>query len=133
MFSETVFSLFVASFVGCMLLILLFFCSIRLFSVSLFDYPVYFCVQILELYSRYFIPIHNNNHPPVNKHHTSDSTIFVLVYEVRAYYHHRHSGISGTSFSRWVNPLTHGLFEVRYLTACGLNWPQISGQIFPLP
>jgi hypothetical protein len=27
------------------------------------------------------------------------------------------------------NPLTHGLFEVRYLTACGLNRPQICGRI----
>ncbi len=26
-----------------------------------------------------------------------------------------------------LNPLTHGLFEVRYLTACGLNRPQICG------
>ncbi len=29
------------------------------------------------------------------------------------------------------NPLTHGLFEVRYLMACGLNCPQICGQIWP--
>ncbi len=28
---------------------------------------------------------------------------------------------------RTNNPLTHGLFEVRYLTACGLNRPQICG------
>jgi hypothetical protein len=31
------------------------------------------------------------------------------------------------------NPLTHGLFEVRYLTACGLNCPQICGRICPWP
>ncbi len=31
------------------------------------------------------------------------------------------------------NPLTHGLFEVRYLTACGLNCPQICGRICPQP
>jgi hypothetical protein len=32
-----------------------------------------------------------------------------------------------------INPLTHGLFEVRYLTACGLNCPQICGQNCPQP
>jgi hypothetical protein len=31
------------------------------------------------------------------------------------------------------NPLTHGLFEVHYLTACGLNRPQICGRISPQP
>jgi hypothetical protein len=31
------------------------------------------------------------------------------------------------------NPLTHGLFEVRYLTACGMNRPQICGRISPQP
>ncbi len=33
----------------------------------------------------------------------------------------------------FFNPLTHGLFEVRYLTACGLNCPQICGRICPQP
>ncbi len=47
------------------------------------------------------IPV-NKNHPAVNKHHTADSTILVLVKEARAYYHHRHSGISGTNFSMLV-------------------------------
>jgi hypothetical protein len=31
------------------------------------------------------------------------------------------------------NPLTHGLFEVHYLRACGLNSPQIYGRICPQP
>jgi hypothetical protein len=33
----------------------------------------------------------------VNKHHTSDSTVFVLVQERVAYYDHRHSGIYKTN------------------------------------
>ncbi len=33
----------------------------------------------------------------VNKHHTADSTDFVLVQERRTYYHHRHSGIDETN------------------------------------
>ncbi len=31
------------------------------------------------------------------------------------------------------NPFTHGLFEVRYLTACGLNCPPICERICPRP
>jgi hypothetical protein len=33
----------------------------------------------------------------VNKHHTSDCTDFVLVYERVAYYDHRHSEIDETN------------------------------------
>ncbi len=33
----------------------------------------------------------------------------------------------------FINPFTHGLFEVHYLTACGLNCPQICGRICPQP
>jgi hypothetical protein len=55
-----------------------------LFDYSVFDYLVYLSVLILELYSRHFNPL-NNNHPVVNKHNTTESTIFVLVWEARAY------------------------------------------------
>ncbi len=51
-----------------------------LFDYSVFDYFVYLSVLILELYSRHFNPL-NNNHPVLNKHHTTDSIIFVLVWE----------------------------------------------------
>jgi hypothetical protein len=38
----------------------------------------------------------------VNKHHTSDCTVFVLVLERVAYYDHRHRGIYETSFLQAV-------------------------------
>ncbi len=47
-----------------------------LFGYSVFDYSF-----ILELYSMYFDPLSTNNHPAVNKHHTSDSVIFSLSIE----------------------------------------------------
>jgi hypothetical protein len=78
MFSESVHVFLIVSFFVRLLFVLLFFCSahfVRLFSVRLFDY---FSVLILKLYSRYFDP-HDYNHQAVNKHHTPDSTIFVLV------------------------------------------------------
>jgi hypothetical protein len=94
MFRELVFVFSVASFIVRLFSVLLF--RFVLFDYSVFDYliiPEYFSVLIRELYSRYFNP-HNNNHPAVNKHSTADSTIFILVKEARAYYYHRHSGIS---------------------------------------
>jgi hypothetical protein len=36
-------------------------------------------------------------------------------------------------YGKFINPLTRSLFEVRYLTACGLNCPLICGQICPQP
>ncbi len=52
------------------------------FDYSEFDYSVYFSVLIQELYSRYFDHYHYfifNNQPTINKHHTANSAIFVLV------------------------------------------------------
>ncbi len=55
---------------------------VRLFSVWLFS--VFFCsdtgIAFQVIWSRYSI---YNHHPAVNKHHTSDSAIFVLVLEAR--------------------------------------------------
>jgi hypothetical protein len=57
-----------------------------------FDYSVYFCVLILESYSRYFDPI-NNNHPAVKtsysrQHHLSlsiGSEIPITIIDIVGY------------------------------------------------
>ncbi len=55
----------------------LLFISVLLFDYSVFDYAVYFlfwywhCIPGISI-------LHYNNHPAVNKHHTSDSAIFWL-------------------------------------------------------
>jgi hypothetical protein len=109
-FSDAAFVLFIVS--------LLFNCCsfhFLLFDL-LFDYSVYFSILILELYSMYFDPL-NNNHPAVNKHHTADCTIFVLVQEARSFYHHRHGWISGTNFSIRVKQTARHfvLFDILYV------------------
>jgi hypothetical protein len=53
------------------------FCSIRCFC-SVFKLFGIFSVLILEMYSRYFDPVIQQP-KAVNKHHTADSAIFVLV------------------------------------------------------
>ncbi len=99
------------------------------FRFLLFDYSVYFSILILELYSRYFDPL-NNNHAAVDKHHTADNTIFVLVQEARAYYHHRHGWISGTNFSIWIKQTVRHfvLFDVR-IVCC--HFFLVRGYVFP--
>jgi hypothetical protein len=49
------------------------------------------CVQVFQSHYLFNIIIR------VNKHHTADSTDFVLVWERRTYYHHGHCGIDGTN------------------------------------
>jgi hypothetical protein len=66
------------------------FCSIRLFC-SLFIRKIFNSDP--GLYSRYFALVVKKLPSPsmqVNKHHTSDCTVFVLVLERMAYYDHRH-------------------------------------------
>jgi hypothetical protein len=66
------------------------------------------------LYSRYFDPVVHevpvvpavqeisSSSMQVNKHHTSDCTDFVLVWEREAYYEHRHSRIYKTNILQVV-------------------------------
>jgi hypothetical protein len=96
-----------------LLLLFVYFCSLFNFSIQLlFD----FCFHLIllffivhcplfkrkrfysdpGLYSRYFDPVVQevpSSSMQVNKHHTSDCTDFVLVWERVAYYDHRHRGI----------------------------------------
>jgi hypothetical protein len=51
--------------------------------------------------------------------------------EVSMYFLNALDFLKARGIPRAFNPLTYGLFEVRYLTACGLNCPQICGRICP--
>ncbi len=52
----------------------------------------------------------------VNKHHTADSTDFVLVQERRTYYHHRHSGKEETNILQ-VDIAVEGR-DSQYISRC---------------
>ncbi len=60
--------------------------------------------SIPGLYSRYFDPViqEPSSSMQVNKHHTSDFTVFVLVWERVAYYDHRHRGMYKTNIFQAV-------------------------------
>ncbi len=97
-------------------LVICYCCSFILFIVRLFIHLVPFCYSSILLFSSFILHcskekssilildcvpgisiLHTTSSIRVNKHHTADSTDFVLVLERRTYYDHRHSGIDETN------------------------------------
>ncbi len=98
-------------------LVICYCCSFILFIVRLFIHlVVQFCYSSILLFSSFILHcskekssilildcvlgisiLHTTSSIRVNKHHTADSTDFVLVLERRTYYDHRHSGIDETN------------------------------------
>ncbi len=72
-----------------------FFCFIHcsLFKREKYNSDPELCSDILILHTC------STSSIQVNKHHTADSTDFVLVEERRTFYHHRYSGIDETNIS----------------------------------
>ncbi len=83
----------------------LFPCCLFSFLINSLFYLLKTTTLILSLCSGTLIPLYLFKYTcipssiRVNKHHTADSTGFVLVQERRTYYHNRHSGMDETNIS----------------------------------
>ncbi len=91
----------------------------RLFSLIRFYCAVFMftsknSVLILDCIPGILIPL-NNIIKQVNKHHTADCTVFVLVQERVAYYHHRHRRDTRNQYSPRLNQqrARHQVLKVR--------------------